>query len=762
VTRSATCLAILLLAAALYSPRSGESRPIHYGAVGDASLAACDALHWRGRRDASTTCYRELLSGAAAAGIRAEAAWALNDLHLANRLFQEAVQDRPGDAGVLTRWADLYADTHQDAEAMEIYREALAVDSDHAWARLGAARVLTRSFDDAAAQWLEPLLADESLPAGARAGAWLLVARVELENGNLDQAGEALDEASGLITSNDWPPLEAYALRAAMDLVNDVDSSAWIERSLEYNPHYGDIYAVPAHFYVLSRRYREAIDLYQHALDIEPDLSSAHEELGVNLLRDNQMSRARRHLEIAYEQDPFSPVAVNTLRLLDSFSNFDVIGNDGGDGGHPLVFRLHKREAAAIAPYATELAVQAIREFTERYAYPLREPVIIEMYPDHEDFAVRTAGMPGLGILGATFGYVIAMDSPSSRPAEEFQWGTTLWHELAHVFTLEATGHLVPRWFSEGVSVLEEWRSGPQPGVHIPLPVLAAMRDDRLLPIATLDQGFLRPSYPDQVIVSYMQAGLVCRYIDEHHGERKLGELLLAYRDGLDTSAAIDRVLGLDAPKFDREFERYVDEEFGTLLAGLDDWRRSHAELGKHVERGAWRRVAELADELIATHPAYVEPDSPWLALAKARDELGEPAAALGALRDYWSRGGYHPDALKDLATRLAENGDGSTAIDVLSTVALVQPLDRDLHGRLGDLLLDADRPADALREFEILLALDPHDKADAYFRLGRAHERMGNIEQSKQSLLAALDIAPGYRPAQRLLLELMRVERDQ
>ncbi|MDH5309436.1 MAG: hypothetical protein OEY08_05700, partial [Gammaproteobacteria bacterium] len=96
---------------------------------------------------------------------------------------------------------------------------------------------------------------------------------------------------------------------------------------------------------------------------------------------------------------------------------------------------------------------------------------IIEMYPDHEDFAVRTAGMPGLGILGATFGYVIAMDSPSARSTDEFQWGTTLWHELAHVFTLEATGHLVPRWFSEGVSVLEEWRSGPQPGVHIPLSV---------------------------------------------------------------------------------------------------------------------------------------------------------------------------------------------------------------------------------------------------------------------------------------------------
>ena len=45
----------------------------------------------------------------------------------------------------------------------------------------------------------------------------------------------------------------------------------------------------------------------------------------------------------------------------------------------------------------------------------LDRPVQVEVYPDHEDFAVRTLGMPGLGALGVTFGYVVAMDSPSGR-----------------------------------------------------------------------------------------------------------------------------------------------------------------------------------------------------------------------------------------------------------------------------------------------------------------------------------------------------------
>ena len=750
----------LLLAAAA----SAIARPIHYGAVADAALNECDRMHWSGHRDGALACYRALLAGDAPAEVRAEAAWALDDLHGANRLFQAALDQRPGDATILTRWGDLYADTHQDAEAMEIYREALAADNGLSWARLGAARVLTNSFDEAAGEWLEPLLAGDLQSPGARIGAWLLVARVALENQNVDEATDALQAADELITQQDWPPLEVYALRAAIDLVNGELSSPWVQRSLDYNPHFGDIFAVPAHFYVMTRRYREAIDLYQRAVDIEPGLARAHEELGVNLLRDNQTSRARRHLEIAYELDPFSPVAANTLRLMDSFSNFDLVSDAGGSSGagHPLVLKLHKREAAAIAPYATRLAQGAIREFSSRYAYALREPVIIEMYPDHEDFAVRTAGMPGLGILGATFGYVIAMDSPSSRSTDEFQWGTTLWHELAHVFTLEATDHLVPRWFSEGVSVLEEWRSGPQPGVRIPLSVYSAMRDDRFLPVATLDQGFLRPAYPDQVLVSYMQAGLVCKYIDEQHGSEKLGQLLLAYRDGLDTPAAIHRVLGLEAPKFDREFERHIANEYGAFLAGLDEWQRSRGELERAIESRSWRRVAELADELIAVYPTYVEIESPWLALAKAQDQLGDPAAALAALRNYWSRGGYDPASLKDLAARLVEQGEAATAIDVLSTVTLVQPLDGELHGTLGDLLLDTARAEEALREYEILLAFDPHDRAAAHLRLARAHSTIGNIELSRQNLLAALDIAPGYRPAQRLLLELKRAEQDQ
>jgi tetratricopeptide (TPR) repeat protein len=705
-----------------------------------------------------------VLASTANASDKAEAAWAMNELQAANAYFRDAMNQEPQDAATLTRWGDLFADTHQEAEAMNIYREALQLDPDYGFALLGAATVLVGGFDEAASAYLEQLLSGSGVHEGAQVGAWLLVARMALENSSTEAAREALDKSTDLVARNDWPLLDIYAMRAAADLLDGKVESEWTQESLDANPRYGGIYSTPAHIYVITRRYREAIGLYQKAVDIEPGLAAAHEALGVNLLRDNQMTRARKHLETAHDQDPFSPVAVNTLRLLDSFSRFELISDPAspeyGDE-LPVILRLHNEEAASIAPYAIKLARDSIEEFTRRYGFELREPVVIEMYPDHEDFAVRTAGMPGIGILGATFGYVIAMDSPSARSTDHFQWGTTLWHEMAHVFTLEATKHLVPRWFSEGVSVYEEWRSGPNPGVRIPLNVYTAMRDDKFLPIGQLDEGFIRPTYPDQVIVSYMQAGIVCQFIDEVIGTDKLAGMLSAYADGMDTVEAIETVLGYDADRFDEEFAEFVQAQHGAFLEQLDDWHALQAEAAQQLADGEWEALVDSATSLLDMHRGYVASDSPYLMLAKAHYELGSRARAIETMAAFRERGGYDPAALKQHAEWLLEAGRQEEAIEVLMSINLVQPLDTELHGKLGDLLLDSGDAAAALQEYQIALARDPHDKATAHYRVASAYRETGEFDLARSSLLQALDIAPGYRPAQKLLLELARSESD-
>jgi len=355
----------------------------------------------------------------------------------------------------------------------------------------------------------------------------------------------------------------------------------------------------------------------------------------------------------------------------------------------------------------------------------------------------------------------VAMDSPSARHTDQFQWGTTLWHEMAHVFTLEASDHFVPRWFSEGVSVYEEWRSGPTPGVRIPMNVYMAMRDDQFLPVATLDQGFIRPSYPDQVIVSYMQAGLVCQFIDEEFGDDKLAAILREFGNGLDTVDAFRAVLDMSTPQFDREFETFLLREHGEIMSGLDAWHEGVAGLTTMIGAEDWEGVIADAPSVIERHPDYVEPDSPYLMLARAYEEVGRREQAIATLETFWQRGGFDPDALLSYAEWLESAGRDADAIEVLYTVAMVQPLDLSLHESLGELLLATGDPGGALREFGIAIEQDPHDKATAYYKLARAHRAAGDIEQSRSHLLLALDVAPGYRPAQRLLLELMREQSD-
>ena len=92
----------------------------------------------------------------------------------------------------------------------------------------------------------------------------------------------------------------------------------------------------------------------------------------------------------------------------------------------------------------------------KRYQFTPKGPILIEMFPKHDHFAVRTAGLPGMiGALGACFGKVVTLDSPRARPGE-FQWEGTLWHELAHVITLQLSNQRLPRWLSEGISEYEE------------------------------------------------------------------------------------------------------------------------------------------------------------------------------------------------------------------------------------------------------------------------------------------------------------------
>jgi tetratricopeptide (TPR) repeat protein len=152
-----------------------------------------------------------------------------------------------------------------------------------------------------------------------------------------------------------------------------------------------------------------------------------------------------------------------------------------------------------------------------------------------------------------------------------------------------------------------------------------------------------------------------------------------------------------------------------------------------------------------------VDDGSPYLVKARGHRELGETALGVDTLQKYRERGGHDPDALLTLARSLGEAERQADAIDVLEDVLLVAPLRPEVHSELGEALLAAGRATDAVVEYRALLAMQPHDLADAHYRLAKAYAAAEDRASSREHLLYALEIAPHYREAQQLLLEVVR-----
>ena len=730
----------------------------------DEALKACDQLIDRGRRAEGRNCFSRLLNQHGDTFVQAEAAWALRDMQRANELFRDVVERRPKDPYARVRWGYLYLDTHSAAEAAKLFNEALAMDENYAPAKLGAATVLANRFEGKAYDLVKEALAtDPNLTEG-----YVLLAGMSIEEHDYEAAEEHI--AKGLAKAEELgeSPLEFYTLRASIDLLRGKPDSEWTRKALEYNPSYGRIYADPAHFYVITRRYREATELLRKAIEVDPELWTAHADLAVNLLRQAREEEGRRHLEIAYKGDPFSPQTTNWLRLLDSFPNYETISNkddvvlgtaaeiEAAASKPEIILKLHSKEAAILRPYVMQLSEESVETFMKKYNFRPRLPVQIEFYPDHDDFAVRTMGMPGLGLLGVTFGYVVAMDSPSGRSPGSFHWGTTLWHELAHVFTLEATEHLVPRWFSEGISMYEEWQARPGWGERISTDFLEAMKEDKLLPVADLDKGFVRPRYPSQVAVSYFQAGLVCQLIADEWSFPKLVELLNGFAKPISTADNFAAVLGIPSEEFDEKFDKYLENRFGKLIEKLPDFRKAMKKAIAAAKEKDWDAVLGPAAEAQDIYPDYIESGNPYVVLGTAYSELGDKEAAVEQFKQYQARGGKNPAQIKKLAGWLNELKRRPEAIDALTGLIYITPGDPEVHVPLGEWLLDEGRYAEAAREFSTHLASKPLDLAGAHFNLARAYHKMEDSANTRKHLLSALEAAPSYRPAQKLLLEII------
>lgn len=665
---------------------------------------------------------------------QAEAFWKARRYQDANNEFRALVARYPKNPDYRVRWGRMYLEHWQPSVASDLFKEALEIKPDHAGALLGLALVAAENFESQGER-----LARKALEADPKLlEAQELLARIALEDNNNRKATEEANKALAI----DPASVEGKAILATIDLLADKKDTSW-------DPHSARGYETIGHFFVLNRRYEEGIQYYRKALELDPQLYTARSELGINLMRLGQDVEAFKQLETCYNSGFQDYATVNSLKLIDSYKNFVEFKTPR------TILKVHKKEAELLRLYFEPEMERILTTYERKYKIKLDRPVQVEVYPDHEDFAVRTLGVPGLGALGVTFGYVLAMDSPSGRPPGQFHWASTLWHEMSHVFTLTGTGSRVPRWFTEGLAVHEETAVNPEWGDRISPMVLKAIKDKKLLPVTELDRGFVHPTEAAQVIVSYFQGGRICDYINEKWGWDTLLAMLHDFGAGEETAAVIRKELKIEPEEFDKRFFAFVEADTKNQVDHFEQYSGGMKLISELAKSKAYEAIIKEGEKIQDWYPDYVEDNNLYEILAKAYLETNNKPAAMAELERYVKIGGRNPETIKKLAKMLVEAGRKKDAADVLARLNYIYPLDNEAHQLLGSFWLEQGNASGAMREFRAVVAHNPIDPAEAHYDLARALNGNHQSDQAKDELFTALEAAPGYRPAQRLLLEL-------
>ena len=715
----------------------------------------------------------------------AEAAYAARQMEQwkrANQLYLEAARGSGAPLWVYVDWGNLYLEKHNGAEAESIFRDALKAPQPEGWsrwetddARLGVAR---------------------SLRAQQMAGVDVALEHVLKENpGNLDAhvlKGLLAMEAGDWKEAEDWvergldgnpnyvPLLELECVQLHFREQNERYEER-LQNLLEINPRNGNVYRIMGDFTALRRRMDDAIGYYREAVRKNPREWPALASLGVNLLRMAREEEGKKVLERAYENDPYNVSTVNTLRLVDSFDRFVRKETPR------YWLRLHRKEAGALEPYVRRLLDRSIAFLEEKYRHRVDHKFLVEFYPDHEDFAVRALGLPGLGAFGATFGRILAMDSPSARPKGSYHWGSTLWHEMAHVVILSLSRDRVPRWLTEGISMMEERYAGPGWGDGLSPSLLRAYERGEIAPVKDLNKGFESPRTREHLQISYLQAGLVARYLEDRYGTEKVRALVEGFARELDLEESFQEALGITPADFDREFLQELDRTLKPLVEHMrppavlrgraksqsrDEYLKSLLEAASEDEENYFLNLAlgETLDEAgrsdeavpyleraIGTFPDFATPESPYAVLTRIHRRSGDTSKLIRILEQWYGAAPQLAENGLELARLLAGADQNERAAGVLEQVLFADTLNPEVHRLLGSLYLDLGRGPEAAAEYRVLLELSPLDTADVHYQLARALELSGDTAQARRQVLLALEIAPGYRDAQKFLLELVR-----
>lgn len=707
------------------------------------------------------------------------ASWLMGNFHDANSLFSEATRANPNNLEAHSLWGDLFLEKYNASDAERSYQEAIDINGRYVPALVGMANVIgdERALQRALA--INP----NSIPAMETYGQLLMV------NGREEEAQDYFERVLAL-NSESLKTLSVLASQAALEerSAQYEDYLAQVESFSPNNPIFlGNVADSFGNNYLFD----EAVEFARAAIAADPQYWQGYTLLGSNLIRLGEEEEGKANLEIGYENDPFNVLTSNMLKVFDTLETYTTLESEH--------FKVHMSEndADVLWPYLEPLLEESWVTLTAKYGFEPEGPILIEVFEKSEDFAVRSVGLPDIGpLVGICFGKVITLISPDTLSAN---WQEIVWHEFMHVITLQMTGNRMPRWLSEGISVYEEREGRPYWGRSQGLDLVRASEQDKLLHVADLNSGFSGAQDSADLGFAYFQAYLVVDFIADEYGFEKLVELVDQYAFIKEEEERFDEVFDQNLEQFDAAFRGWIDrrvaeinvyvhtedlpdegdghghgvrENSSAILAELynnvslkqhmrarieenDRDFQAYLQLGIVLfKEESFFEAKQYLNQAYELLPSYTGYPSPPLVLSQIYEQEGNREAQLQQLELLLENLQHDYASAIILAEAALEENNFERAEYYIDRAIQVDPYRADVHQLKASYAETIGDSQLAVTEYEVLLKLEINDPAEAQTNLAQAYLNNGQILQAKENILRALETAPSYQRAQRILLQ--------
>jgi tetratricopeptide (TPR) repeat protein len=528
----------------------------------------------------------------------------------------------------------------------------------------------------------------------------------------------------------------------------------------------------------LAQKYRfaEGAAAQKRALELDPEYLPAKIELCQALLRLGDEAEGWKLAAEIFAKDGYNVVAFNLVTLHDRLNGFRTLKDDG------FVVRMDAREADLYGERVLALLRRARKTLGAKYEVTLPENVIVEIFPQKKEFAVRTFGLPGAdGLLGVCFGSVITANSPASQGEDPSNWEAVLWHEFCHVVTLSKTHNKMPRWLSEGISVYEEEQENPTWGDALNPRYRAMILGDKLTPLSKLSGAFLTAETPLQLQFAYYESYLSVDFFIRRFGLPALKGLLDDLGAGVPINEALPRQAKISLEELDRDFTRYAveravkvapeltweepedlppDADSKAVQTWLDKHPRSFAGLrrlaARYVTEEKWDRAREVLEQLKALYPEYVGAENAYVLLANVYKRTSDRAGEHKILDELAARDGDASAAYLRLMELDEAAGNWRGVAENARRLLAVNPLIPAPHRQLARAAEHLGERDEAVTAYRALSMLDDTDPAEVHYRLAKLLHQSGKPDEARREVLRSLEEAPRFLDAHRLLLELV------